>query len=153
MEAWITGHEALLWWSGVASLVMFVGSLIAVPIFVVRLPEDYFSHEHDPELRAFGANALMRGLWVVLKNVLGFIFLLIGILMLVLPGQGLLTMMAGLLLMDFPGKRRAVHWLLHRGSILRVMNWLRQRADKAPFSLGAESEGPGPSESRGPTSR
>jgi len=114
---------------------MFVGSLIAVPILVVRLPEDYFSHEHDPELRAFGANPMMRAFWVVLKNVLGIIFLLAGIVMLVLPGQGLLTMMAGLLLMDFPGKRRAVHWLLHRGSILRMMNWLRQRADKPPLTL------------------
>jgi len=135
LEAWIMEHQPLLWWSGVISVLMFVGSLIAVPYFVVRLPEDYFSHEHDPELRVFGGNPLMRILWVVLKNVLGLIFLLAGIAMLVLPGQGLLTIMAGLLLMDFPGKRRAVHWLLHRGSILRVMNWLRQRAGKAPLKI------------------
>ncbi len=144
MEAWINDHQTLLWWSGVASVLMFVGSLIAVPFFVVRLPEDYFSREHDPQLRAFGANPLARALWVVLKNVLGLIFLLAGIVMLVLPGQGLLTIMAGLLLMDYPGKRHAVHWLLHRGSILKAMNWVRERADKPPLSLEADSEGPVP---------
>ncbi|MCB1609535.1 MAG: hypothetical protein KDI71_21435 [Xanthomonadales bacterium] len=135
MEAWIAEHQALLWWSGVASAVMFVGSLIVVPILVVRLPEDYFSREDDPELRAFGTHPLMRLLWIVLKNLLGLIFLIAGVLMLVLPGQGLLTMLMGLMLLSLPGKRRAVHWMLHRGSILRAMNWLRQRAHRPPLRL------------------
>lgn len=135
-------HQVLLWWSGAASALMFVASLIIVPILIVRLPEDYFSREDDPELRAFGTHPVMRVLWLITKNVLGVIFLLAGIAMLVLPGQGLLTILVGFMLLSLPGKRRLVHWLLHRGSILRAMNWLRMRSNKPPLSLEDSSANP-----------
>ena len=80
----------LLLWLAVSSLFMFVGTLIAIPIILVRLPADYFDirkprpwmENHHPILRVVGH---------LVKNVVGLVFLLAGLAMLLLPGQGVLT--------------------------------------------------------------
>ena len=87
------------------SVVFFVGSLIAIPFILVRLPTDFFDtrvprrwmEDHHPVLRLLGHLA---------KNVVGAIFLFAGFLMLFLPGQGILTMLIGVTMLDFPGKRK-----------------------------------------------
>ena len=89
----------------VASVIGFVGSLIAIPWILIRLPSDYFDmrvprhwmKDHHPVLRVIG---------LIIKNILGMVFFLAGFLMLFLPGQGLLTMLIGISFMDFPNKRR-----------------------------------------------
>src|SRR6266545_2390635 len=78
----------------VVSLAFFVGSLIAIPFILVRLPADFFDirvprpwmENHHPVLRVLGH---------LIKNVIGAMFLLVGFLMLFLPGQGILTMLIG----------------------------------------------------------
>lgn len=72
---------------------------------------------------------------LVLKNVLGAIFLTLGVGMLVLPGQGLLTILIGLSLVDFPGKYRLERYLVTRSPVLRSLNWLRRRTGKPPFRV------------------
>jgi hypothetical protein len=56
-----------------------------------------------------------------------------GLVMLVVPGQGLLTLAVGLMLMDFPGKFRLERWLATRGPVWRSLNWLRKRARRPPL--------------------
>ena len=83
------------------SIVFFVGSLIAIPFILVRLPTDFFDtrvprrwmENHHPVLRLLGHLA---------KNVVGAIFVFAGFLMLFLPGQGILTMLIGITMLDFP---------------------------------------------------
>jgi len=70
---------------------------------------------------------------VVLKNALGVVLVVLGFIMLFTPGQGLLTLLAGLLLMNFPGKYRLERWLVLRPGVLRGLNWLRQRGGHPPF--------------------
>jgi hypothetical protein len=104
----------------------FVGSLIAIPWILVRLPPHYFDErhprtwlkDHHPWLRAFA---------IALKNVLGVVFLLAGIAMLVLPGQGLLTILIGLSFMDFPGKRALERKIISVPMVLHTVNRLRER--------------------------
>jgi hypothetical protein len=55
--------------------------------------------------------------------------------MLFTPGRGFLTLPAGLLLMNFPGKCRLERWLVQRPGMLRSLNWLRTRRGKPPFRL------------------
>ena len=55
--------------------------------------------------------------------------------MLFTPGQGILSILAGLLLMNFPGKFRLERWLVQRPGVLKSLNWLRARRGKAPFRL------------------
>jgi hypothetical protein len=116
----------------IASLVGFVGSLIAIPIILVRLPEDFFDdrrprtwmQDHHPVLRIVGH---------VVKNVIGVIFLLAGFAMLFLPGQGLLTMLIGISMLDFPGKRRLERKLIGQPSVLAAINKLREKFEKPPL--------------------
>ncbi len=53
--------------------------------------------------------------------------------MLVTPGQGLLTLLIGLLLLNFPGKYRLERWLVRRPGVLRTLNWVRRRRGQEHF--------------------
>lgn len=108
----------------------FFGTLLIVPWLVVRMPADYFHADYRPVLLWSALHPVLRLLVVVGKNLLGVLLFLMGVAMLVLPGQGLLTMLIGLLLTDFPGKYRFERWLVQRAPVLRAVNWLRQRAGR-----------------------
>jgi hypothetical protein len=137
----IRDHEALLFWLTAASAAMFVGSLIMVPLLVARIPADYFAHAARPPGRWTGRRPAVRLLVHVLKNVLGLILIAAGIAMLVLPGQGLLTIVLGLLTLDFPGKYRFERWLVSRARVRKSIDWLRQRSGCEPMRLDAGSTG------------
>lgn len=132
---WIETHEVLLAWLGVISAVVFVVSLAAVPWFVARIPTDYFYSGRRSVLPWARHHPALRWPLLVLKNVVGIVFLAAGIAMLVLPGQGLLTMLAGILLLDFPGKYRFERRLIRQPAILDSINWLRRRRGRPPLQL------------------
>lgn len=114
------------------SLLAFVGTLIAIPAMLIRLPPDYFNnHGH----RRWFANhhPIIRAIGLMVKNGLGLIFLVAGIAMLVLPGQGILTMVLGILFLDFPGKHRVEQKLIRQPQILNAINAMREKAGKLPF--------------------
>jgi hypothetical protein len=67
---------------------------------------------------------------LVAKTVLGLVLVIVGVVMLVAPGQGLLTIAVGLMLAEFPGKFRAERWLVTRPKTWRSLNWIRKRAKK-----------------------
>jgi hypothetical protein len=131
----IQEHPALLWTLGAASIVVFVGSLLAMPPLVARIQPDYFAHDKRPPSRWASQHPLLRWVLRIGKNVLGCVFMLAGIAMLVLPGQGLLTMLVGFLMLDFPRKYRFEKWLVGRRYVLRPINWLRRRAGRSPLQL------------------
>src|SRR5690349_17309313 len=79
----------------IVSVVGFFGSLVAIPLILVRLPPHYFDERHPRKWMEHHHPAL-RLIGHVLKNVAGFVLLAAGIAMLVLPGQGILTMLIGI---------------------------------------------------------
>jgi len=130
--SWALHPSVLIVLSGL-SLFLFVASVLAIPWFVSRLPADYFARDRDrPSLIE---NARTRSLFHVGKNVLGVVLLLAGIAMLVLPGQGMLTIVVALILVDFPGKRGLQRRLVSRPRILRALNALRRKAGRDPLVL------------------
>ena len=129
-ESWVPREI----WVGMItlSLLAFVGTLIAIPAMLIRLPPDYFNnHGH----RRWFANhhPIIRAIGLMVKNGLGLIFLVAGIAMLVLPGQGILTMVLGILFLDFPGKHRVEQKLIRQPQILNAINAMREKAGKLPF--------------------
>ena len=110
----------------VLSACMLLASVVAIPWLLCRLPEDYL----NPEALSVAPGLGRR----VLRNVLGVLLLLMGLLMLVLPGQGLLTIVAGLTLLDFPKKRQLLAKVLGRPRVLRVINSIRQRFGHPPLA-------------------
>jgi len=119
------------------SVVFFVGSLIAIPFILVRLPTDFFDtrvprrwmEDHHPVLRLLGH---------IVKNVVGAIFLLVGFLMLFLPGQGILTMLIGVTMLDFPGKRRLEAKMIGQPAVLSTINNMRQKFGKPPLTIAPD---------------
>ena len=135
---WIAGHETLLWWLGAVSILTFVGSLVAIPWLVARIPADYFTHQDRPSLPFFGRHPLVRLAGLVAKNVLGVAFLAAGLAMLVLPGQGILTILIGVSLLNFPGKRVLELSVIRQPTVHQSLNWIRQRAGSPPLKLPPE---------------
>lgn len=127
----------MLAWFAVVSVVGFVGSLIAIPWILVRLPADYFD-TRVPRHWMKGRHPVLRTIGLVLKNLAGLVFLLAGIAMLVLPGQGILTILIGVSLLDFPGKRRLEASLVSQRLVLQGINAIRHRFGKPPLVLAPE---------------
>jgi hypothetical protein len=139
MSEWLTE----LWASLTLTRVLFTAgvfvasmifSLIIVGIVIVKIPENYFSshYQHDflpnsPWLTRWGA--------VVAKNVAGLVLVIAGIVMLVGPGQGILTILIGLILMDIPGKRPIEARLIKRPVILAAVNGFRAKYNKPPLVM------------------
>lgn len=121
----------------VLSIVFFVGSLIAIPFILVRLPADFFDirvprpwmEDHHPVLRVMGH---------LVKNVVGAIFLFAGFLMLFLPGQGILTMLIGISMLDFPGKRKVEAKLIGQPTVLNALNGMREKFGKPPLIIAPD---------------
>ena len=93
---------------GLLSVVTFIGSLIAIPLIIARLPVNYFVRHRQTVDERHKLHPLMAKFVFVMRNGFGFIFLLAGIAMLVLPGQGIITILIGVSLMDFPKKHTVV---------------------------------------------
>ena len=74
------------------------------------------------------------------KNLLGAILLAGGLIMLFVPGQGLLTMAMGLLLLDYPGKFALERRVARQRSVQSGLNWLRARAGAPPLILDDHSD-------------
>ena len=127
MTEWIRLHAADMWWLAGFSAVAFVATLIVVPALVLRIPADYFTHTSRHRTPWAEHHPVVRGALLIGKNVIGYCVLIAGIAMLVLPGQGLLTIAIGLMLVDFPGKYRLERWFVGRPAVLRSINWLRRR--------------------------
>jgi hypothetical protein len=56
-----------------------------------------------------------------------------GILMLVLPGQGLLTILVGLMLSDYPGKFKLEKRIIKTNLVLKTINWYRTKSNIPPI--------------------
>ncbi len=125
LQAWVA--DPRVWTAlGVVSIVFFVGTLVAIPWVVARLPVDHFAPDRAPRPP--------RGFIVRLaRNLLGVALIAAGVAMLVLPGQGILTLVMGLALTDFPGKRRAELRLVRRPSVRASLQWLRKRRGTPPL--------------------
>jgi hypothetical protein len=120
-------------WGLVISALLTVGSIGLALAIVVHWPANRFSDTHAPT----------RGpmpIWllhVVGRNLGGAILILLGIAMSLpgVPGQGILTIIIGITMLDIPGKKRLERRLIGRPRILRIINGMRARFKRAPLEL------------------
>jgi len=134
--AGLEGWGEILGWLAAVSALMFAGSLVLIPLLAARIPADYFVASGRGQTAWRRRHPLLRLFVLVLKNILGYVLLLAGVLMLFLPGQGLLTIFLGIMFMDFPGKYRLERYIIARAPVLRGINWLRRRAGVADLEVG-----------------
>jgi len=127
VRAFVLAPETLIVLTSV-SLVCCVVSIGVATWAVRRLPADYLLHDSDGTDAPSCSRASL-----LLRNFLGGVLLLLGVLMLILPGQGLLTIVAALAVMSFRSKRRLQQRLLARPHVLALINRLRQRGGHPPL--------------------
>ena len=117
-------------------LVTFSINVAIVSFVLVKIPANYFSKDHS---RAFLSDRppVIRYLGVVGKNLLGALLVALGIILSApgVPGQGILTILLGIMLLDFPGRRSLEHKLVSRPSVFKTINKLRHKFGKPALVL------------------
>jgi hypothetical protein len=132
-EAWDRIPSDVLTWVSVLSILTFLVSLIVVPIICARIPSNYFHSSRQPETRFRQLHPLAHIVIWIVRNVISIVLICGGILMLVLPGQGLLTILIGVGVADFPGKFRLEKRLVSLPGVFSAINWVRRKAGVEPL--------------------
>lgn len=117
-------------------LVSLTVSFIAIGIVMVKIPANYFSTHYRQDFLP-GSHWTVRWGAVIIKNILGVFLILLGIVLSLpgIPGQGILTILLGLIMIDIPGKRPLEARIIKRPTVLAAVNRLRERYGKPPLQL------------------
>ena len=123
-------------WAVAVFLLGFALSTAAAVFLLVKLPATFFRDSHS---RVFlqSAHPALRWAGMIGKNLVGYFVIVFGVGLALpgIPGQGLLMILVGIMLIDFPGKRRLVKRLLGVPRVVQGLNWLRHRFGKPPLVL------------------
>jgi hypothetical protein len=131
---------AVSWTSILIGAALFVASFFInlgiVSFILVKLPADHFAKSRKRKFMA-GYSPVVRVAAMIGKNILGVLLVALGVVLSLpgVPGQGLLTILLGIMLLDFPGKHRLEQKLLSRPTIVNAINGLRGRFSKPPLEL------------------
>ena len=132
--------QSLTWGGILIGVGLFLVSLLisfaAIGIVMVKIPPHYFSPHHERDFLP-DSPWLVRWGAVIAKNIAGVILIIIGIILSLpgVPGQGILTILLGLIFLDIPGKRPLEARIIQRPAVLSAINKLRARYDKPPLEL------------------
>ncbi|RKU31416.1 hypothetical protein C6497_02670 [Candidatus Poribacteria bacterium] len=124
-------YKLLLVIISVSSILLSIIGCIALITF---LPSDYFTEsKHGKHIN----NLFLRIVVSITKNLIGVILVIMGILLSVpgIPGQGLLTIFAGIILSDFPGKKRFARKIIKIKAVNSSANQIRNTFNRSPLIL------------------
>ena len=135
--SWSSMNSDLLFLLGSLSIFILIISVFMMVLIISFLPEDYFKSENRDLISSVRNSRypLLKLLVLITKNFFGVLLLLSGILMLVLPGQGILTIITGLVFMDYPGKYKFERKLLRLKGVINSINWIRSRLSKPSLKV------------------
>ena len=119
---------------GTFALTVTIGLGIVV-VILISLPPQYFQASYR---RDFFVDRGPMLFWAakILKNLFGWMLVILGVFLSLpgIPGQGVLTILIGVSLLDF-GKRRLEQKLLARRPVRQAVNGLRVRFGRSPLVL------------------
>ncbi|MDH3646239.1 MAG: hypothetical protein OER80_05655 [Gammaproteobacteria bacterium] len=139
MISWIADNIVTLQklgglWLAIGAISLLL-TLIALPIIIIRLPADYFVRQDRVTVASSSAHPAVVMMANAFKNFVGIVLIIFGAIMLFIPGQGILTMLIGLMLTNFPGKYHLEQKIVARPAILRTLNRIRERAGHEPLAV------------------
>jgi len=132
---WFEAHPRILVGLSLFSIASFLGTLAALPWLVTRIPADYFAPPRRKRSRFSERHPVLRWDILILRNLIGFVVFVMGIVMIATPGPGLITILAGLILMNYPGKYRLERWIIRQPALLRTVNALRIKRGADPLEF------------------
>lgn len=135
--SWSSMNSDLLFLLGSLSIFILIISVFMMVLIISFLPEDYFKSENRNLISSVQNSRypLLKLLVLITKNFFGILLLVSGILMLVLPGQGILTIITGLVFIDYPGKYKFERKLLRQKGVINSINLIRSRLSKPPLKV------------------
>lgn len=133
--AWLVDHAALTTVMLFVSVVVLVGSLWICHYVLITIPPDYFGKKHKPFEQWRTSKPALWWTVMIAKNLVGGLLIVAGLIMFVTPGQGILTLLLGVSLMDFPGKWALERKIIGQPAVLKLINRLRSRAQQPPLEL------------------
>jgi hypothetical protein len=138
---WLSEFWASLTWTKILIGVgVFVGSVlvsfVSIGVVMVKIPENYFSTHYQQDFLP-GSSWVVRWGAVIAKNLFGVFLVCLGVVLSLpgVPGQGILTILLGLIMLDIPGKRPLEARIIKRPAILSAINDLRARYKKPPLVM------------------
>ena len=131
MTEWLASYSSILIGIGGLSILILIVSIIGLGWFISQIPEDYFIHEKRQADNWDKYSSETRVVIIIVKNVIGIVMLISGFLLLILPGQGILTMIIGVLLIDYPGKFKLEQKIISITSVFRGINWFRAKSKQS----------------------
>ena len=129
----LSDYKIYLVWLGTLSFTIFIFSLLTIKWLVALIPSDYFIKKNNSEFRS--NYPIFWLVSIIIKNLVGYTLIIGGILMLVLPGQGLFTIFVGLMLSNYPGKFYIERKFIAIPSVLRAINWLRKKSNTPSIKI------------------
>ena len=142
--SWLGGHVALVVKSSLVWLISLVVTVVAVRYDLIWIAPDHFARDHKPFDMWRGSHPVLRWSLIVVKNLIGAILVVAGLVMIVAPGPGWLALLMGLACVDLPGKRALERRIVARPTILAVINRIRHHAGRPPLELTATPAGTPP---------
>jgi hypothetical protein len=141
-EGWTGWHLAVA--AVVLGVASAVVSVVVIGYVLSRLPADYFVNP-AARRREGRRHPVLRFALALVRNALGAFLIALGVILSLpgVPGQGILTILMGVMLVDFPGKHRAERWLLTRPGVLGGVNRLRAKLGRPPLLSEVGSQEPG----------
>lgn len=132
-EGWTEWHIAAA--ATAFAIASAVVSVLVVGAVLARLPSDFFVNHAARGTRI--RHPILRILWIILRNLFGYFLIVLGVVLSFpgVPGQGILTILMGVILIDFPGKYRVERWFISRRVVLSGVNRLRARLNRPPLIL------------------
>ncbi len=127
----VSPYARYLPWIGSISAITFLASLAIVPTLLARIPANHFNRPKNPTPKI---STIHYPLVWILRNLAGLLLILAGLAMLILPGQGLLTIVIGIFVADFPGKQSLERKLVANKKVFRAINWIRARKGVAALN-------------------
>ena len=117
-------------------LTSFLISLAAIAIVMVKIPANYFSSHYKQDFLP-DSPWLVRWSAVILKNIFGLLLIALGVVLSLpgVPGQGVLTILLGLIMLDIPGKRPLEAKIIQRPAVLSAVNKLRAKYNKPELQI------------------
>ena len=118
----------------IASVASFVLTGVGCVVMITYLPSNYFIGSYQ-ERRI--KNPFIRFFVSLIKNVAGFLLIIVGALMSLpaVPGQGLLTVLTGLIISDFPGKKCLARRIIRIRTVYLTANKIRLHFKRQPLEL------------------
>jgi hypothetical protein len=129
----VSNYKTYILWLATISLFVFIFSLVSIKWLVALIPTDYFVKKNISKSKK--SYSLLWLMSIIVKNIIGYTLILGGILMLVLPGQGLFTILMGLILSNYPGKYTIEKRIISIPRILKTINWLRKKSNKPRLKI------------------